>query len=165
MDFKKTERFLRDFGLLALMVMAGLILTLNPDGAEVLITRLLGLVLVIPSTTKLVIPAIRKKPVLPREWLVNGVLIAFGVVMLAKPLLLADAICHVFCAGVVLWGIEQLPLGKFHLGTAMYILCALVLISMPRPLTPRFLVLVGIVLLIISVIKILAKARRRKMKG
>ena len=161
-DKRKIEQILRDFGLPVLMVISGLILLLNPDGATVLVTKLVGWVLVIWGASKLVIPTIKKQPLLPGDWIVGGILIIVGVVLLAKPLILANLIGQLFGMAIALWGVEQLRSGKYTVGTLFYILCGIVLFVLPRTLTNVLLAIIGVVLILIGGINILGKLNENR---
>lgn len=162
MDTKKIEKFLKTFGLPILMVISGLILLVNPDGATALVTKLVGWVLVICGAAKLVVPAVDKRPILPGDWMINGIMILIGVILLAKPLILANLIGRLLGVVLLAEGIRNLRISGFGLVTALTIVAGAVLIIMPRTLTNTVLAICGIVLMVIGVVNILGKLNDMK---
>lgn len=159
---RKTENLLNAIGIHILTVLAGLILLVNPDGATALVTKILGWVLVIAGSLRLVIPTVMKQPIPLGGWIINGFLIIAGVVLLAKPLILANFIGLFFGVCILLEGLRSLFSGGSRTLAVITIAVGAVLILIPRTLVQTVLGLCGIVMIIIGVMNILGRLRAVK---
>ena len=159
---KQRENLLSAIGVHILTVLAGLILLVNPDGATALVTRILGWVLVICGAARLVIPTLAKRSIHPGAWIGNGLCIAGGVLLLSKPLVLADFIGLILGVCILLEGLRSFFSGGSRVLAAITIVVGVVLILLPRTLIQAILGLCGIVLMIIGVVNILGALRTRK---
>ena len=157
MDKKKIEHLLRTCGIDALMVLAGVILLVNPDGATALVTKLLGWLLVIGGAVKLVVPAVKKQPILPGTWVLGGIGILLGVILLSRPLILANLIGRILGVILLIEGLHSLKDGGSRVLAAVTLVAGAVLVIMPRTLTNTVLAICGIVLMIIGAVNILSK--------
>ena len=162
MDTRKIEKFINTFALHILTVIAGLLLVVNPDGAMALVTKLIGWLLVIAGALQLVVPTLRKQKISTSTWVLHGLAILMGILLLVNPLLLADGIGRIIGILLLMEGIRNLRIGGFGILTALTIVGGVVLILMPRTLTPTVLAICGIVMMVIGVLNILGKLREQK---
>ena len=158
MDTRKIEKFLKDFGLHILTVLAGLVLLCNPDGATALVTKLVGWFMVILGAWILIEPALKKIHIATGTWIHGGLLILVGVLLLAKPMIIADSLGRLFGILLVIEGISNLKSGL----RVLTLVGGIILILMPRTLFHTLLGVVGLVLIVIGVVNILGKVRDRK---
>ena len=161
MGTQKLETYIRTFGVHVLTVLAGLLLLLNPTGATAMVTRVLGWVLVGTGSAKLVLPVANHRPVSASEWVWNGICILAGLVLLARPLILADLMGRVLGVMILVGGVQNLRDGVDG-KDILSILAGVILLMMPRTLTTTVLVLVGVVLMIIGIVNIISRARNIK---
>lgn len=154
---RKLEQILRDFGLHALLILAGLILLLNPDGAMALVTKLLGWALVIGCAARLISLAAGNQLRWGTDAFVTGAVLCVGVILLAKPLILANLIGRVIGALLLIEGIRNLRIGGFGILTALTLVGGVLLILMPRTLTQTLFAVVGIGLMLIGMLNIWGK--------
>ena len=162
MKMQKLEEIVRSLGVHVLTVLAGLLLMGNPDGATAMMTKLLGWILVASGALKLVIPVTRQRTVSNSEWVWNGLCILAGVLLLARPLLLADMIGSILGVMILVEGIRGLRRGADG-KSILTVLAGAILLFLPRTLTRTVLVAAGAALVIIGVINILrqiSNARR-----
>ena len=157
MDLRRIERFLNTYGLHILSVIAGLVLLLNPAGATALVTKLIGWILVIIGAVMLIRPALRREHITTGNWIMYGLGIAVGVLLLARPMLLADGVGRLFGILLVMEGFRNRRLCGTRLTTVLTIAAGVVLVIMPRTLTNTVLAICGIVLMIIGAVNILSK--------
>lgn len=157
MNKKTLTYFLQTCGIDALMVLAGLILTVNPDGATALVTKLLGWVLVLGGAGRLVIPTLQKRPILPGVWIGWGLAIALGVVLLSRPMILATLAGRMLGIMLVVEGLHSLRGGGNRVLAAVTLVAGAVLFLLPRTLTNTVLILCGLALMVIGVVNILSK--------
>ena len=162
MDTRKIEKFMNNFGLHILMVIAGLVLLINPDGATALVTKLIGWILVVLGAVMLIRPTLRKERITTGNWIMYGLGIAVGVLLLAKPMLLADGVGRFFGILLVMEGSRNFRLSGARLTTVLTIAAGVVLVIMPRTLTHTVLAVSGIVMIVIGVVNILGKVNRMK---
>ena len=85
MDFKKIEKFLLDTGKYLWVLLCGLVLLFNPEGATVLVTKFIGWALVIICALKLIKLAVGDRLHWGREAFYSGACLCVGVILLAKP--------------------------------------------------------------------------------
>ena len=162
MNTKKIEKFLKIFGLYILTVLAGLILLVNPDGATALVTKLVGWFMVIIGAWPLIKPALKKNHIYAGTWIHGGLLIVVGVLLLAKPLILADSLGRLFGILLLIEGIDSLRRTGPGLGPVLTIVAGVVLVIIPRTLTQALLAVCGIVMIVIGVINILGRLNEMK---
>ena len=161
MNTKKIENLLRTFGVHVLTVLAGLMLLLNPAGATALVTRMLGWLLVGAGSVKLILPVTNHRPVSGSEWVWNGICILAGLVLLSRPLILADLIGRVLGVMILVEGVRNLRDGVDG-KDILSILAGVILLMMPRTLTNTVLVILGVVLMIIGIVNIIGRIKTIK---
>ena len=161
MNTKKIESLLRTFGIHMLTVLGGLLLLLNPAGATALVTRVLGWLLVGAGSARLLLPVIGGRQVSGSEWVWNGICILAGLVLLSRPLILADLMGRVLGVMILVGGVQNLRDGVDG-KDLLSILAGVILLMMPRTLTNTVLVILGVVLMIIGIANIIARARTIK---
>lgn len=161
MNTKKIENLLRTFGIHVLTVLGGLMLLLNPAGATALVTRMLGWLLVGAGAVKLILPVTNHRPVSGSEWVWNGLYILAGLVLLSRPLILADLMGRVLGVMILAEGCRHLRDGVDG-KDILTILAGVILLMMPRTLTNTVLVILGVVLMVIGIVNIIGRARTIK---
>ena len=161
MNTKKIESLLRTFGIHMLTVLGGLLLILNPAEATAMVTRMLGWLLVGVGSVKLILPVTNHRPVSGSEWVWNGLCILAGLVLLARPLILADLMGRVLGVMILVGGVQNLRDGVDG-KDILSILAGVILLMMPRTLTNTVLVLVGVVLMIIGIVNIIGRVKTIK---
>ena len=162
MNTKKIENYVNAFGLPVLTVVAGLVLLLNPDGAAALVTKLVGWILVIAGAARLIGPALKHQQIPTSTWFGSGGAILAGVVLLARPMILADSIGRLFGILLLIEGFRNLRESGVRLLTVLTIAAGVVLFIMPRTLTQTLLSICGIVLIVIGVINFLGRLNQTK---
>ena len=162
MDTKKIERYLNTFGMPVLTVLAGLILLVNPDGATALVTKLVGWVMVILGAGMLVRPALKNIHIAPGTWIWGGGLIVVGVLLLAKPMILADSLGRLFGTLLLIEGIHHLRIGISKTVPVLTIVAGAVLVLIPRTLTQTLLAVCGIVLIVAGAVNLLGRLNEMK---
>ena len=162
MQKKTISYYLTNFGLHLLTILAGLILLLNPDGAVALVTKLIGWVLVIGCAARLISLAVGNQLHWRMSTFFTGAALGLGVLLLAKPLILANLMGTVFGILLLIEGLGNLRAGGLSLATALTIVAGLVLIIIPRSLTQTLLAVFGIVLIFIGIVNLLDQFRATK---
>ena len=161
MDTRKIEKYAKNFWLDALMVLGGLILLLNPDGAAALVTKLIGWVMVAGGAVMLIRPALKNIHISGGTWVWGGAMIALGVLLLAKPMIMADSLGRFFGTLLLIEGLGNLRSG-LRLVPVLTVAAGVLLVIIPRTLTQTLLGICGIVLIIIGVVNILGKVNQMK---
>ena len=161
MGTQKLETYIRTFGVHVLTVLAGLLLVLNPAGATALVTRVLGWVLVGAGSARLILPVANHRPVAGSEWVWNGLCILAGLVLLSRPLILADLMGRVLGVMILAGALQNLRDGVDG-KDILSILAGVILLMMPRTLTNTVLVILGVVLMIIGIVNIISRAKAIK---
>ena len=161
MNGKKIETYIRTVGIHVLTAAAGLVLALNPDGATAMVTRLLGWVLVAYGAAKLIVPVTNHRTLSSGEWIWNGLCILAGLVLLSRPLILADLIGRVLGVMILAEGLRHLRDGV-DLKDVLTILGGVILLFLPRTLTNTVLVIFGVVLMVIGTTNIILRVKQMK---
>ena len=159
MKIKKIETCVRTFGIHVLTAVAGLALLLYPDGATALMTSLLGWILVAYGAAKLIVPVTNRRRVSSVDWVWNGLCILAGVVLLSRPLILADLLGRVLGVMILAEGLRRLRDGM-DLRDLLSIGAGVILLFLPRTLTNTVLALVGVALMIVGIINIVSRVRQ-----
>ena len=162
MDTRKIEKFMNSFGLHILLVIAGLVLLVNPDGAAALVTKLIGWILVIGCALHLIGLATGNRLHWGIGAFVTGAILCFGVVLLVRPMLLADGIGRIFGLLLLMEGFDSFRKTRLSFLTILTIVAGAALTVMPRTLTHTVLAVCGIVMIIIGIVNILGKANEMK---
>ena len=162
MDYRKIERFLMDTGKYLWVLLCGLILTFNPEGATAWVTRLLGWALVIICAGKLITLAAGDRLHWGREAFYSGACLCVGVILLAKPMLIANLIGRTIGIILMVWGLSAIKDGHSKLTAAITFAAGLVLVCIPASLTNALLTICGIIMAAIAVMNILSRIRERK---
>ena len=166
MDTRKIEKFLRDFGLHIALVVAGLILLANPDGATALVTKIIGWALVIGCAARLISLATGNQLHWVRDAFFTGAALCVGVILLARPMIMADSLGRFFGILLLIEGFRNLRYSGVRLLTALTITAGIVLILVPRTLTQTLLTVCGLVMIITGVINILVRRSiNRRLKA
>ena len=159
MNTKKIEKFIQNFGLQALTIAAGLILLLNPDGATALVTKIIGWGLVIGAAIRLIRLATTDRLRWGMDAFLTGAALCLGVILLARPLILADLIGRFFGILLLMEGLRNLRAGGLRLGAVLTTLAGLLLMFIPRTLTNTLLGVCGIVLVFIGIVNLVEQLR------
>lgn len=162
MDFKKIERFLMDTGKYIWVLLCGLVLAFNPEGATVLVTKFIGWALVVICAAKLIKLAVGDRLHWGRDAFYSGACIAVGVILLAKPMIVANLIGRTIGIILMVWGLAAMKDGHSKLTAAITFAAGLVLVCIPASLTNALLTLCGIIMVAIAVVNILSGIRERK---
>ena len=162
MDFRKIERFLMDTGKYVWILLCGLVLTFNPEGATVLVTKFVGWALVIICAAKLIKLAVGDRLHWGRDAFYSGCCIAVGVLLLAKPMLIANLIGRTMGIILLVWGLSALKDGYSKRIAILTAVAGLVLVCIPASLTNTLLALCGIIMTAIAVVNIVAVIRMQK---
>ena len=149
MDFRKIEKFLLDTGKYVWILLCGLVLTFNPEGATVLVTKLIKL-------------AVGNRLHWGRDAFYSGACIAVGVILLAKPMIIANLIGRTIGIILMVWGLTAMKDGHSKLTAAITVAAGLALVCIPASLTNALLTLCGIIMVAIAVMNILSRIKERK---
>ena len=161
MNIKKIEGLLRGMAGDLLMAAAGLVLMLNPAGAMAWLIQLLGWILVGFGAAKLLVPVLNYRPVSTGSWVWNGLMIAAGVILLARPLLLVDLMGQVLGVMILVAGLRGLRNGR-EKRDILTVIGGVILLVMPRALTNPVLIAIGAVLLVVGGVRIAGDILQRK---
>ena len=162
MDFKKIEKFLLDTGKYLWVLLCGLVLLFNPEGATVLVTEFIGWALVIICALKLIKLAVGDRLHWGREAFYSGACLCVGVILLAKPMLIANLIGRTIGIILMVWGLSALKDGYSKFIAILTAAAGLVLVCIPASLTNTLLSLCGIIMIATAVVNIIAVVRLQK---
>ena len=162
MDFRKIEKFLLDTGKYVWILLCGLVLTFNPEGATVLVTKLVGWALVVICAAKLIKLAVGDRLHWGRDAFYSGACIAVGVILLAKPMIIANLIGRTIGIILMVWGLAAMKDGHSKLTAAITFAAGLVLVCIPASLTNTLLTLCGVIMTATALVNIVAIIRARK---
>lgn len=162
--FRKLERFLMDTGKYLWILLCGLVLTFNPEGATVLVTKFIGWALVVIFALKLIRLAVDDRLHWGRDAFYGGACIAVGAILLAKPMIVANLIGRTIGIILMIWGLSTMKDGPSRPVAIITVLAGLFLVCIPASLTNTLLTLMGIVLVIIAVMNILARTQSRRLE-
>ena len=163
MDIRKIERFLMDTGKYLWVLLCGLVLTFNPEGATALVTKFLGWALVIIFALKLIKLAVGDRLHWGRDAFYSGACMCVGLILLAKPMIVANLIGRTIGIILMIWGLSAMKDGYSKLVAAITAAVGLVLVCIPATLTNTLLTLCGLLMVAIAMVNIIAvfKARKR----
>ena len=162
MDYRQIERFLMDTGKYLWVLLCGLVLTFNPEGATMLVTKLIGWALVIICALKLIKLAVGDRLHWGRDAFYSGCCIAVGLILLAKPMLIANLIGRTMGIILLVWGLSALKESRGKPTAILTAVAGLVLVCIPASLTNTLLTLCGIIMTATAVLNIVAIVRARK---
>ena len=162
MDFRKIEKFLLDTGKYVWILLCGLVLTFNPEGATVLVTKLIGWALVIICAAKLIKLAVGNRLHWGRDAFYSGACMCVGVILLAKPMIIANLIGRTMGIILLVWGLSALKESRGKPIAILTAVAGLVLVCIPASLTNTLLTLCGIIMTATAVVNIVAIVRARK---
>ena len=156
---EKLKNICKDSGKYLFILLCGLILTFNPEGATAWVTRLLGWALVIICAGRLITLAMGDRLHWGREAFYSGACLCAGVILLARPMIVANLIGRTMGIILLVWGVSAIREGHSKLTAILTILAGLVLVCIPATLTNTLLTLCGIVLTLIAVANILSSVK------
>ncbi|MBR5020370.1 MAG: DUF308 domain-containing protein [Oscillospiraceae bacterium] len=162
MDYRKIERFLMDTGKYLWVLLCGLVLTFNPEGATVLVTKFVGWALVVICAAKLIKLAVGDRLHWGRDAFYSGACIAVGVILLARPMIIANLIGRTMGIILMVWGLTAIRDGHSKLIAILTVVAGLTLVCIPASLTNALLTICGLIMTAIAVVNILANVRARK---
>ena len=162
MDYRKIERFLMDTGKYLWVLLCGLVLTFNPEGATVLVTKFVGWALVVICAAKLIKLAVGDRLHWGRDAFYSGACIAVGVILLARPMIIANLIGRTMGIILMVWGLTAIRDGHSKLIAILTVVAGLALVCIPASLTNVLLTICGLIMVSIAVVNILANVRARK---
>ena len=162
MDYRKIERFLMDTGKYIWILLCGLVLTFNPEGATVLVTKFVGWALVIICAARLIKLAVGDRLHWGRDAFYSGACMCVGVILLAKPMIIANLIGRTIGIILMVWGLTAIRDGHSKLIAIITAAAGLVLVCIPASLTNAVLTICGLIMTAIAVVNILANVRARK---
>ena len=162
MDFRKIEKFLLDTGKYVWILLCGLVLTFNPEGATVLVTKLVGWALVIICAAKLIKLAVGNRLHWGRDAFYSGACMCVGVILLAKPMIIANLIGRTMGIILMVWGLTAMKDGRSKLTAVITVAAGLALVCIPASLTNALLALCGIIMVAIAVMNIVSNVKERK---
>lgn len=158
----KLKGICKDSGKYLFILLCGLILTFNPEGATAWVTQLLGWALVIICAGKLIMLAVGDRLHWGRDAFYSGACLCVGVILLAKPMIVANLIGRTIGIILLVWGVGAIREGRSRLTAVLTILAGLVLVCIPATLTNTLLSLCGIVMTITAVANILSSVQEHK---
>ena len=162
MNFSKIEKFLMDTGKYVWILLCGLVLTFNPEGATVLVTKFVGWALVAIFAIKLIKLAVGDRLHWGRDAFYSGACMCIGVILLAKPMIIANLIGRTIGIILMIWGLSAIKDGHSKLTAVITVLAGLSLICIPASLTNALLTVCGIIMVAIAVMNILSRIKERK---
>ena len=162
MDFRKIEKFLMDTGKYVWILLCGLVLTFNPEGATVLVTKLVGWALVVICAAKLIKLAVGNRLHWGRDAFYSGACMCVGVILLAKPMIIANLIGRTIGIILMVWGLTAMKDGRSKLTAVITVAAGLALVCIPASLTNALLALCGIIMVAIAVMNIVSNVKERK---
>lgn len=162
MDFRKIERFLMDTGKYVWILLCGLVLIFNPEGATVLVTKFVGWALVIICAVKLIKLAVGDQLHWGRDAFYSGACMCIGVILLAKPMIIANLIGRTIGIILMVWGLSAIKDGHSKRIAILTVLAGLVLVCIPASLTNALLTICGLIMTAIALVNILSRFRERR---
>ena len=162
MDYRKIERFLMDTGKYIWILLCGLVLTFNPEGATVLVTKFVGWALVVICAAKLIRLAVGDRLHWGRDAFYSGACIVVGVILLAKPMIIANLIGRTMGIILMVWGLTAIKDGHSKLIAILTVLAGLTLVCIPASLTNALLTICGLIMAAIAVMNILSRIKERR---
>ena len=162
MDYRKIERFLMDTGKYLWVLLCGLVLTFNPEGATVLVTKFIGWALVVICAARLIKLAVGDRLHWGRDAFYSGACIAVGVILLAKPMIIANLIGRTIGIILMVWGLTAIKDGHSKLIAILTVVAGLTLVCIPASLTNAVLTICGLIMAAIAVMNILSRIKERK---
>ena len=162
MDFRKIERFIMDTGRYLWILLCGLVLAFNPEGATALVTKLLGWALVIIFALKLIDLTVGDRLHWGRDAFYAGACMCIGVILLAKPMIVAYLIGRTIGIILVIWGLTAVKEGRSKLIAIITVAAGLVLVCIPATLTNTLVTICGIIMVAIALVNILSRFRERR---
>ena len=166
MDFKKIEKFCLDTGKYLWVLLCGLVLTFNPEGATMLVTKLIGWAMVIICALKLIKLAVGDRLHWGRDAFYSGCCLAVGLILLAKPMLIANLIGRTMGIILLAWGLNALKENRGKPTAILTAVAGVVLVCIPASLTNTLLTICGLIMVAIAVVNILSNVRTcRRITG
>ena len=162
MDFRKIEKFLMDTGKYVWILLCGLVLTFNPEGATVLVTKFVGWALVAIFAIKLIKLAVGDRLHWGRDAFYSGACMCIGVILLAKPMIIANLIGRTIGIILMVWGLSAMKDGHSKLTAILTVAAGLVLVCIPATLTNALLTICGVIMVVIALVNIISRFRERK---
>lgn len=165
----KQERIMELFKQIAipgLVTILGLILSVNPDSAAVLVAKLIGWVLIIIGAVKAISMATSGNTGKIVSWIWAAAAVILGVLILHDPLLLAESIGRFLGVLLVIRGVDDLRRSNHQKAKILAIVTLAVggvLILMPMALTRAILRLCGLVVAVIGIVNIVEKLQEMKL--
>ena len=146
------------------MILCGLILTLFPDTAVALVTKIVAWVLVGIGVIK-VIKNLKDSATYWGDWVATVLYFLLGGYLLVNPLVISETIGRFLGILLIIHGMGNLRQSRYGSGKAIGILTAvagMVLVVIPRTLINTLLSVAGLVLLIVGIINLVDKVRHNQ---
>lgn len=151
-------------GIPVLIAVLGLILLFNPDSATALFAKVLGWILVIGGAGKAI--SMAGKPSGTKGLIGAAICIILGVVLLTRPLLIAEGGGRIVGILLVARGSNDLRKSSFQQAKVLAIVTMVVgavLILTPLSLTRTLMRLAGVVVAVIGIVNIVEKLQEMKL--
>lgn len=159
-------KYIHTFGIPVLTAVLGLILLVNPDSATTLISKIIGWLLIAGGAIAAISMADRGARSGPIRWIAAAIGVILGIVVLRKPLLLAEGIGRFLGILLVIRGGSDLKESHHRDGRILAVITLIigaVLILMPMTFTRTILRLCGMVVTVLGIVSILEKLREIKL--
>lgn len=151
-------------GIPVLVTVLGLILLFNPDSAAALVAKIIGWILVIGGAGKAISMAGKSSGA--RGWAGAAICIILGVVLLKRPLWMAESCGRILGILLVARGFHDLRKSNFQKAKVLAVVTMVagaVLILTPLSLTRTLMRLAGMVVAVIGAINIVEKLQEMKL--
>lgn len=161
-------KYVNSFGIPVLTAVLGLILLINPDSATTLIAKIIGWLLIIGGALTAISMADRNSPARPLRWIGAAIGVILGIVVLRKPLLLAESLGRFMGVLLVIRGGSDLKDSRHRDGRILAIITLIigaVLLLMPMTFSRTILRLCGMAVTVLGIVSILEKLREIKLLG
>ncbi len=160
MDLNKIKLFLKRCGGEVFLIFCGAVLTLFPDSAVALVTKIIAWVLVVSGLVT-ILGALKGKPDV-KAWIIPALGVLLGGYMLANPLMISNAIGRVMGLFLVIQGAGDLSKGRSRILPGITLAAGVILFLIPRALVNTLLGIAGLVLIVIGAINLIDKLCRRR---
>ena len=159
-------KYVNLLGIPVLTAVLGLILLLNPDSATALIARIIGWLLIIGGAVTAISMADRNARSRAGRWIAAAIGVILGIVVLKRPLLLAESLGRFMGVLLVIRGGSDLRESHHRDGRILAIITLIVgavLILVPMTFTRTILRLCGMIVAVLGIVSIAEKIREMKL--
>ena len=162
MSKTKLKELWTAYGIHIFLIVLGLVLLVSPDGATVLVVKILAWMFILAGIVSVAAMVVDGNFRQISKWVWAVLELGLGALLLARPLLLTDLISRVFGLMMVSEGIRNWRAGRSRVLAGITVTAGAVLFLLHRTLTHTILGLCGLIMIIIGVVNIIGKYRDMK---